>query len=271
MLAPAKFPDHQVDDLRLQVQSSARRSTTQITVERDSELVLSAPPYVDEATLRIFAHEKRYWIYTKLAGKDPLQRQVPHKEFVGGEGFLYLGRSHRLKLVDQQDVPLKLAAGRFCLRRDAVTAAREHFIRWYSERAESWLASRLADYQSRMEVSQTGVKVWDLGYRWGSCGKSEWLYIHWKAILVPARIPEYVVVHEMAHLQSRTTPRRSGCAWSSQCRTTRSARPGWPSMGLMSKGSDNDGGLFHQRPFQAAEPVEGAEAGRVESRTEPCV
>ena len=44
------------------------------------------------------------------------------------------------------------------------------------------------------------VRVQDLGYRWGSCGKGGWLYFHWKTILLPARIVEYVVVHELAHL-----------------------------------------------------------------------
>ncbi len=200
MLAPVKSSGLQVDDLRFVLRRSARRKTMQITVERDGELVLSAPPEVDEAALRAFVLEKRFWIYTKLAEKDRLRRRLPRKQFVDGEGFLYLGRSHRLRLVDEQDVPLKLAAGRFCLRRDAVPAAREHFIRWYSERAKAWLSSRVAEYESRMEVSPAGVKVQDLGYRWGSCGKGHWLYFHWKAILLPARIAEYVVVHEIAHL-----------------------------------------------------------------------
>ena len=79
-------------------------------------------------------------------------------------------------------------------------SAREHFIRWYSERARIWLPARVAEYESRMEVKPAGVKVQDLGYRWGSCGKGHWLYFHWKSILLPAPIVEYVVVHEIAHL-----------------------------------------------------------------------
>ena len=51
-----------------------------------------------------------------------------------------------------------------------------------------------------MEVDPAGVRVQDLGYRWGSCGKGEWLHFNWKTILLPAHIAEYVVVHEMAHL-----------------------------------------------------------------------
>lgn len=190
----------QVDDLQFAIRRSARRRTMQITVERTGELILSAPPDVGISQLRDFIIEKRFWIYTKLAEKDRLQRQVPRKEFVNGEGFLYLGRSHRLKLVEHQDAPLKLANGRFALRQDVQDTAREHFIRWYSERARVWLSGRVADYQSRMEVAPAGVKVQDLGYRWGSCGKGDWLYFHWKTILLPARIAEYVVVHEIAHL-----------------------------------------------------------------------
>lgn len=193
-------PVLKVDDLQFVVRHSVRRRTLQITVDRDGALLLSAPPDVGEAVLRAFVMDKRFWIYTKLAEKDRLQRLVPRKQYVGGEGFLYLGRSFRLKLVDTQDVPLKLAAGRFCLRRDALPAAREHFVRWYSERARAWLSSRVANYQSRMEAAPAGVRVQDLGYRWGSCGKGDWLYFHWKAILLPARIAEYVVVHEIAHL-----------------------------------------------------------------------
>jgi predicted metal-dependent hydrolase len=200
MLTSVKSPHLHLGDLQFRVRYGARRRTMQITVERDGELVLSAPPEVNEAKLRAFVQEKRFWIYTKLAERDRLQRQVPRKEFVGGEGFLYLGRSHRLKLVGEQDVPLKLTAGRFCLATGVLPAARTHFIRWYSERARIWLSGRVAAYQSRMEVAPAGVKVQDLGYRWGSCGKGDWLYFHWKAILLPARIAEYVVVHEIAHL-----------------------------------------------------------------------
>lgn len=190
----------QVDDLQFAIRRSSKRRTMQITVERTGQLVLAAPREVGLDQLRKFIDEKRFWVYTKLAEKERLQRKVPQKEFVAGEGFLYLGRTHRLKIVDDQNVTLKLVNGRFVLRNDMQHDAREHFIRWYSERARIWLLNRLSDYQTRMEVAPAGVKVQDLGYRWGSCGKGNWLYFHWKTILLPARIAEYVLVHEIAHL-----------------------------------------------------------------------
>lgn len=189
-----------VDDLQFTLKRSARRKTMEISVERDGALLLCAPPEVSEERLRAFVLEKRFWIYTKLAGKERLQRCAPARQYVDGEGFLYLGRSHRLKLVNEQAAPLRLLNGRFLLRRDAVHDAREWFVRWYSAHGSTWLSERVAEYQARMETAPAGVKVQDLGYRWGSCGKGGWLYFHWKTILLPARIAEYVVVHEIAHL-----------------------------------------------------------------------
>ena len=189
-----------INDLCLTLRRSARRKTLQITVERDGTLVLLAPPEADEESLSRFVQEKSFWIYSRLAEKERLLRAMPTKEFVDGEGFLYLGRSYRLKLVDEQDVPLKLTGGRFLLLRSQLPQAREHFIRWYSLHARNWLALRAKEHQGRMDVSPGGVRVQDLGYRWGSCGKGDILYFHWKSILLPKRIAEYVVVHEMVHL-----------------------------------------------------------------------
>ena len=47
------------------------------------------------------------------------------------------------------------------------------------------------------------VSVRDLGYRWGSCGKSGSVYFNWKLLQLPVRVIDYVVAHELAHLLER--------------------------------------------------------------------
>lgn len=189
-----------VNDLRFEVKRSARRRALEITVDRDGSLTLSAPPEVSEVKLRDFARRKRMWVYQQLARKEMLAHKAPRKVFTEGEGFAYLGRNYRLRLVPESDAPVKLASGRFVMPKALVPDGREHLIRWYRERAQSWLVEKVGDFASRMEVMPAGVRVQDLGYRWGSCGKGDVLYFHWKTILLPARVAEYVVVHEMAHL-----------------------------------------------------------------------
>jgi len=198
-----------VDDLTLHVRESCRRKSLEITVDRGGELVIAAPSGTDPAQMRAFVAEKRGWIYKKLAEKAERHRPLPQKEYVDGEGFLYLGRSYRLKVVSpsEQVAPIKLDAGRFRIREDVLEEARERFIQWYTERASDWLARQVNGHAKRLGLSPAGVKVQDLGFRWGSCGRGDWIYFHWKTILLPRNIAEYVAVHELIHLhESHHTP-----------------------------------------------------------------
>jgi predicted metal-dependent hydrolase len=191
-----------VGDLHFELRRSSVRRALEITVDRDGGLILSAPADVEDVALREFARRKRTWVYKQLARRDLLSRPVRPKEFVDGEGFSYLGRSYRLRLVKESGCPVKLHSGRFLMPQSAaLQGGRQHMIQWYTERGRAWLSNAVTDYAARMEVLPAAVRVQDLGYRWGSCGKGDVLYFHWKTIMLPPKIAEYVVVHEMAHLR----------------------------------------------------------------------
>ena len=189
-----------VDDLTFEVRRSARRKTLEIIVDRGGELLIAAPPGVAHEVMAEFVREKTFWIYSKLAEKEAREQPVTGKEFVSGEGFLYLGRSYRLLVVDEQDVPLKLEAGRFRLHRDLASDGREHFIRWYTDHARAWLKKGVKGWASRMGVEPKGIEVRDLGFRWGSCGQAGAVNFHWATILLAASVVDYIIVHELAHL-----------------------------------------------------------------------
>lgn len=180
---------------------SPRRRSVQVTVDRGGELVLSAPDQCSVTVMEDFVREKRFWIYTKLAEKEALRPITSRKEYVSGEGFPYLGRSYRLLLVKDQDAPVKLERGRFRMRRADAPQGRDQMVAWYGAHATPWLTKRVERLKARVGVDPSGVVVQDLGYRWGSCGKAGKLYFHWRSILLPPRIVEYIVVHELVHLR----------------------------------------------------------------------
>ncbi len=205
-----------VGDLCFEVRRSPRRKFVQITVDRGGELILSVPDGCPSPKMAAFVREKRFWIYTKLAEKAALRAETLPKRYVSGEGFPYLGRSHRLLLVDSQGAPVKLERGRFMMASLAASTGREHMVRWYTERAIHWLGERVERYRRRIGVTPVGLTVQDLGFRWGSCGNGGRLYFHWRSILLPPRIVEYVVVHELVHL---IEPHHTPAFWSRVERT----------------------------------------------------
>jgi predicted metal-dependent hydrolase len=191
-----------VAGLKFEVQVSERRRTIGITVDRDGSLIINATHGCDEAELEAFAHEKRMWVYKKLAEKDLLLSCRPAKEFVSGEGFAYLGRSHRLLLTDHRDDAVKLERGRLVMRRDLAAdgLGAKAMIDWYRTRALRWLPRRIEPWARRMGVSPAAIDVRDLGYRWGSLGKTDRINFHWATLQLPPSLVDYVIVHELTHV-----------------------------------------------------------------------
>lgn len=184
----------------------SRRATTDIIIERDGRVVVRAPMGSDDREIREIVHSRRYWIYKSLAEWKDLNATRVLRQFKNGEGFLYLGRSYRLRLVADQEKPLQLKNGRFRLRRDLVdrgeiAAAKAAFRDYYIARGMDRIPQRVAYYAPKADVSPAGVTVRELGHRWASCAPSGRLAFHWKCMMAPQTILDYIVVHELCHLR----------------------------------------------------------------------
>ena len=193
----------EVAGLDFEIQYSDARRSIGITVDRDGSLIVNAPVGCDEADLATFAHEKRMWVYKKLAEKDLLLSRRPEKQFVTGEGFVYLGRSYRLLLTDKSTDGVKLVRGRLLMSRELATCAAgsQTMIDWYRTRALTWLTRRVEPWAQRMGTTPGSVDVRDLGYRWGSLGKNDRINFHWATVQLPPTMIDYVIVHELAHVR----------------------------------------------------------------------
>ena len=188
-------------DIRYTLKRS-RRKTASIYVERDGRITLIAPADLSDQQIERVLEDKRRWIYKNLAEWLDLNAARVERQFVNGEGFLYLGRSYRLKLVPGQREPLLLKDGHFCLRADLRAAAKAvaAFRDFYRNKGLVRVSERVGYFQSRMGVEPKSVKVLDLQHRWASCTPGGSLNFHWKCMMAPAKILDYVVVHELAHL-----------------------------------------------------------------------
>jgi len=186
----------------------SRRSTADIIIERDGSVLVRAPEGADDEQVEDIVKSKHYWIYQSLAEWRDLNATRVLREYKNGEGFLYLGRAYRLLLVSDQDEALSLRNGRFCLRRDAVdrgeiAAAKAAFQQFYVSRGIERLTARVKYYAPKVGVSPRAVDVRELGNRWASCSPAGDLAFHWKCMMAPQTIIDYLVVHELCHLRHR--------------------------------------------------------------------
>lgn len=71
----------------------------------------------------------------------------------------------------------------------------------YRSQAREAISRRAAYFAPLMGVSYNRIAIKETKTRWGSCSAKGNLNFHWKLILMPAEILDYVVVHELAHLK----------------------------------------------------------------------
>lgn len=191
------------DPISYEVVRTPRR-TADIVIEPDGRVIVRAPEHVPDERIEDIVETKRLWIYKNLAEWRDLNATRVLREYRNGEGFLYLGRSYRLLLVSDQDEPLILKGGRFRLRRDIVDrgevpAAKRAFRDYFESRGRERIAHRVRYFAPKVGVTPGKVSVRDLGHRWASCSPTGNLAFHWKCMMAPARIIDYIAVHELCH------------------------------------------------------------------------
>ena len=180
------------------------RATTDIIIERDGRIVVRAPQWADDDLIADIIQSKQYWIFQGLAEWRDLNATRVLLEYRNGEGFLYLGRSYRLLLVNDQKAPLLLKEGRFRLLRDLVeqgevSAVKAAFMDFYTTKGLERLCARVAYFAPKIGVEPKDVEVRELGHRWASCSPQGRLAFHWKCTMAPQTIIDYIVVHELCH------------------------------------------------------------------------
>ena len=195
------------DEIPYKIKRSSRE-TADIIVERDGSILVRAPEDVSDERVENLVESKRYWIYKSLAEWRDLNAARIEREFKGGAGFLYLGRNYRLSLLQGQAKPLVLKDGRFCLRRELVeggevAGAQAAFRDFYAEKGLCKLEERMAYYAPKVGVAPAGMVVKELGNRWGSCSPGNNLAFHWKCVMAPISVIDYIVVHELCHIREK--------------------------------------------------------------------
>ncbi len=181
----------------------SQRKTGSIHIERDGQVSILVPRKLSDAEVDEMIDKKLVWIYKNLAEWCDMNATNVEREFVNGEGFLYMGRSYRLKLVEVQDQPLVLRNGYFCLQTGSngkKLDAHEIFKDFYRDKGLKKISERVEFYSTQMGVTPKGMKVQELQHRWASCTKAGMLNFHWKCMMAPLTILDYIVVHELAHI-----------------------------------------------------------------------
>ena len=174
-----------------------------------------------------FVEEKRAWIERTLRRLRETEAELPAARLEDGGRVPYLGESLRLCVrvepgrvrehVARRGEKLRVALppdpertppdGQLPLLdaeqalAPAQGALRDALERWYRKRARAEVAPRLDAACARAGTSYTRLQIRGQRTRWASCSSTGAMSFNWRLLLAPAEILDYVVEHEVAHLE----------------------------------------------------------------------
>ncbi len=190
-----------MEEIKISKIIRSKRKTISLAVTHDAELVIRAPIETPFEYLKNLVNRKRDWITAKL--KEMQDSPKPKaKEFVNRESFLYLGKSYQLKIVDNAKFDIEIKDN-LLLSLEKAPYAREVLIKWYKSEAAKKIKERCEWYSRRAGDMPFSIRITNAQKRWGSCGTNGTLNFSWRLIMAPLEIIDYVVVHELVHLEQR--------------------------------------------------------------------
>lgn len=188
---------HTFDDITFSLIKSERK-TISIYVEPDGSIIVRAPKNIALEKVNNILDLKRFWIYESLAEFQELSQTKVKRKVTNGEGFLYMGKSYRLKIDKNLQKPLSLTQGYFLIDEKQIHKVKEHFINFYKEKGNKHIPQRVEYFKKKIGVEPKNIVIRELKNRWASRSRTA-LNFHWKVMLAPMSIIDYIIVHELAH------------------------------------------------------------------------
>ena len=179
-----------------------------LQVTHDAQLVVRAPQSMSGETVHQLVRQKLPWILRKQRfAREHYLPAIP-KTFVSGEKFLYLGDTYELFVAPGAYGPLVFNEKGFFLPEGCRPLAQWLFRDWYREQATEFLSARIRHYAGMTGARYSRIGISNARGRWGSCSSRGVLTFSWRLMMAPRDVVDYVVVHEVVHLEELNHAKR---------------------------------------------------------------
>jgi len=186
--------------------SLSKRKSLEISVHPDKSIFVKAPEGTQLNIVEEKVRKRARWIKRQIRYFDQFDPRTPTRKFISGESHLYLGKNYRLKIEKGEVESVRLKNGFIIIvTKESKSNNIERLLNnWYRTKAEIYLTKVLSDCWTKFrkkDLNKPILRIAKLRKRWGSLSKAGTLSLNQDLIKAPKECIEYVIIHELCHLQ----------------------------------------------------------------------
>ena len=178
----------------VEIQRSSRRTRTVSLKIKNGKPVIFCPNFVNDNYLRKIILKKKKWIEHNLKKKKPII------EFSEKKKFPILGKNYKILFLNCKKTEVKIIENFIRISCNNKLNMRSVFISWLKNQSKEYLKNRVSILSKRIKIDPRAVFVKTYRARWGCCTSKSEIFLNWKLILLPKRIIDYVIFHELSHI-----------------------------------------------------------------------
>lgn len=177
---------------------------------REGRVRVSCPARVSQRALTRFIEENlekvAFWMCTQKAQLESCRNANPLSALLcDGGRVAYEGKVLRLRCDPNiAHTQRSVHTDELLVRAEATASAEEIAAvvqKWLKERFAERLPERISFWANKTGLHPKKVSISNAKKQWGSCTRQGAIRLSWRLICLPAAALDYVIVHELVHLQ----------------------------------------------------------------------
>jgi predicted metal-dependent hydrolase len=168
---------------------------------------ISAPLYMNEEAIRLFAISKLPWIKHQQRKFRNQERESP-REYIYRETHYFFGNRYLLNVIEHEGFNKVIKNSKtidLYIRRGVSQSKKQSIMNeWYRKEIKKVIPELLHKWEKviGVEASDWGVKL--MKTKWGSCNReAKRIWLNLELVKKPVQCLEYIIVHELVHLLER--------------------------------------------------------------------
>lgn len=170
-----------------------------LRVLRDGSARVTVPARGTLAEARAFAERQASWIERQLRVRA--QRAMEPQPWTAGSEILLRGEPVKIETSSSQSGIEIQFGGERILCPESMADLRPLIESHLWRVAKRELPARAQDLAEIHQLPLRRVSVRNQKSRWGSCSRKGTISLNWRLIQTPQHVRDYIILHELAHLQ----------------------------------------------------------------------
>lgn len=164
---------------------------------------MTAPPYVSEESLKLYAISKLSWI-KKEQKKFNEQSRETKRLYIERESIYIWGQRYLLSVAKAKRPSIKYDSFNmvfFCPENYTLEQRQNYVNTWYRKELRKFSEPLIMQWAEKLQVEPNKLLVSTMKTKWGSCNPTDRnIRLNTELAKKPKESVEYIIVHELLHL-----------------------------------------------------------------------